>query len=357
MKAGLSKWRIAGYLLISLCFLLLSQASSDAAETILNLRINSVASVVHTSGGISGGGMGNLSISGTVQAVVKDGVIEFHTIDVTTSPADAFSSGIIPGFPGIIARTSAGFSFSGSKPYDNATGGGDFSGTISGAGFTLNGTVNAPCCDQYNYEFVLNGTIVCHDETACTTDTFDPAAGTCIHIPTAFCIDSINNNFTMLDDSGALLGGADDVRFTWDGTKKTSVECPQVPNATLSSSSLFLGHIWSAHDVAIYGPGTYTVYRDCPAGCPGCGKGTPITFAVGPGEIGLHVLLNWNTAKDIDLVNVLAPNSAFGPSPLWTDASHATPADKIWNWMSKDWTGNGINGMGISDEWHTAGTK
>jgi hypothetical protein len=294
--------------------------------------------------------MGDLSISGTLQAVLNDGVIEFHQIDATTGSA-GLSSGIIPGFPGTVAQTGAGLLFSGSKPYDNSTGGGDFSGTISGVGFTLNGTVNAPCCDQYNYEFVLKGTIVCDDDTACTTDTFDPVSETCIHVPTAVCIDTSNNNFTRLDDSGALLGGADDVRFTWDGTQKTSVECSQVPNATLFSSTPLLGHMWSAHDAAIYGPGTYTVYRGCPAGCPGCGKGTPITFVVGPGELGLHVLLDWNTAKDIDLVNVLTPNAAFGPSPLWTDASHPNPADKIWDWMSKDWDGDGINGMAMSDEW------
>lgn len=70
METCLSKWKVFGCLLISLCFLVLSSASSDAATTTYTLRINSSASVVHTTGGFSGQGMGDLSISGTFQAVV-----------------------------------------------------------------------------------------------------------------------------------------------------------------------------------------------------------------------------------------------------------------------------------------------
>jgi hypothetical protein len=347
MKASISKWRILGYLLLSVCFLLFSSSSSATANTTLTLRINSAASIVHTSGGFSGKGMGDLSISGMFQVVVTDGVITFHNINVTTNPATYPDPGtaIVPTYSGTATQTGAAFSFSGSKPYDKATDGGDFSGAINDIGFSMNGNFISPCCDQYNYQFVLNGTIVCDDDNACTTDTFDPSTGTCIHTPTAVCIDTYNNNFTMLDASGALVGGANDVHFTWDGTKKTSVECSQVPNATLSSSTPFLGLTWSTHDVAIYGPGTYTVYTGCPAGCPNCGIGTPITFTVGDNEIGGHILFDWNTTKNFNMVNVWTPKAAFEPSPMWTDASGSNPADKVWDWMSKDLDGDGINGM------------
>ena len=73
----------------------------------------------------------------------------------------------------------------------------------------------------------------------------------------AFAASSINNNFTMIDLGGGLAGGTNDVVFTWEGTKKTSVAASgQVSNATLSSSTPFYGVTWSAHDVTIYGPGT-----------------------------------------------------------------------------------------------------
>jgi len=76
-------------------------------------------------------------------------------------------------------------------------------------------------------------------------------------ITQAFAVSSINNNFTMIDPGGGLAGGTNDVVFTWEGTKKTSVAASgQVSNATLSSSTPFYGVTWSAHDVTIYGPGT-----------------------------------------------------------------------------------------------------
>ncbi len=156
---------------------------------------------------------------------------------------------------------------------------------------------------------------------------------------------SANNNFTMLDGQNNLFGGANDVIFIWDGTTKTSVTASgQVSNATISSSCPVYGNTWSAHDVAIYGPGTYTVYTDCPAGSPGCGSGTQITFTVGAGEIGGHLLLNLGGATDVDIVNVWKPNAVFAPSPLFMGGCGSNSASTIWGWMSKDVNGAGING-------------
>jgi hypothetical protein len=153
----------------------------------------------------------------------------------------------------------------------------------------------------------------------------------------------------MIDPDGATFGGTNDVVFTWDGTKKTSVECPQISNATIGSTCPFFGITWAAHDVAIYGPGTYTVYDGCPAGCPSCGIGTPISFTVGAGELGVHMLINWGGNNDIDVVNVWTPNAVFAPSAMWTGPCGANPADEVWNLMSKDWNGDGINGYPFVD--------
>ena len=80
----------------------------------------------------------------------------------------------------------------------------------------------------------------------------------------AFAVGSLYNNFTMLDPAGSLTGGTNDVVFTWDETTLTSVAVSgQVSNATLSSVTPFFAVLWVAHDVAIYGPGTYTVYTGC----------------------------------------------------------------------------------------------
>ncbi len=191
--------------------------------------------------------------------------------------------------------------------------------------------------------------IDCNDDNLCTADTCNPATG-CEHTLIGNCIvDTINNNFTMNQPDAVAFGGTNDVRFTWDGTMKTSVAVSgQVSNATISSACPFFGVTWSAHDVAIYGPGAYTVYTGCPAGSPGCGSGVPYTFTVNPGEIGGHMLFLWNGNDDIDVVNVWKPG-AFQPSDYWSGGCGSNPPDTIWDWMSYDWDGDGINGAGMVD--------
>ena len=162
-------------------------------------------------------------------------------------------------------------------------------------------------------------------------------------------VDTTNNNFTMLDAAGSFIGGTNDVHFTWDGTTKTSVDASgQVSNATISSICVFFGKTWDAHDVAIYGPGTYTVYDDCLSGSPGCGSGNPLTFTVGAGQLGGHMLFNWSGNNDIDVVDIWE-TGAFAPSPLWTGACGSNAADTAWDWMSTDWDGDGINGAPMTD--------
>jgi hypothetical protein len=176
------------------------------------------------------------------------------------------------------------------------------------------------------------------------------------------CVNSSNNNFTMIDPNNGLVGGTNDVHFTWDRTfmednntlagRDPVAVSGQESNATISSPCPFFGSTWTSHDVAIYGPGTYTVYAGCPAGSPGCKQGTPITFTVGEGELGGHMLFNWTTNKDIDVVDIWTPHAAFGPkSPMQTGAGGCGVGDpkKVWDLMSKDWDGDGVNGKGMVD--------
>jgi hypothetical protein len=193
--------------------------------------------------------------------------------------------------------------------------------------------------------------INCDDGNLCTLDTCDPMTG-CKHTPINNCavvVDTTNNNFTMIDPVGTTFGGTNDVHFTWNGTLKTSVAASgQVSNATISSTCPFFGHTWAAHDVAVYGPGTYTIYDGCAAGSPGCGSGYPVTFTVGAGQLGGHMLFYWNGSDNIDVVNVWQ-SGVFAPSVLWTGACGSNPATKVWDLMSTDWNLDGVNGAPMTD--------
>ncbi len=177
-------------------------------------------------------------------------------------------------------------------------------------------------------------------------------------------VSTSSNNFTMNQPNGTAFGGTNTVTFTWDGTLKTSVAASgQVSNGTIGSTCAFFGVTWSAHDVAIYGPGTYTVYDGCAAGSPGCGSGNVITFTVNPGEIGGHMLFNWNGNNNIDVVDVWKQGSFNQGAtlsqacidagniqpPMWTGACGSNSASKVWDWMSYDWDGDCVNGYGMTD--------
>ncbi len=107
---------------------------------------------------------------------------------------------------------------------------------------------------------------------------------------------NVNNNLTVVDLRHNLVGGANDVKFIWDGTLKTSVATSgQSYNATISSDCTFYGSTWWAHDVAIYGPGTYTIYTGCPARSPGCGESVSCSGAGCIGKTELKELFAaWN---------------------------------------------------------------
>lgn len=111
-------------------------------------------------------------------------------------------------------------------------------------------------------------------------------------------VNSNGNNFTMVSSANGIIGGTNDVVFTWDGTLYDAV--PAGPgaasNATMTSDEAFFNSFWDAHDIMLYGPGTYTVFDGCPAGDPGCGVGNAVNFTVGANQIGAHILFNWPAA-------------------------------------------------------------
>jgi hypothetical protein len=146
-------------------------------------------------------------------------------------------------------------------------------------------------------------------------------------------VGSTGNNFTLLAPGNTLVGGTNDVIFYWDGTLNTSV-AGAVANASLSSDQAFFGALWSAHDVTLYAPGTYTIYDGCPPGNAGCGIGNAVTFNVGPSQIGAHMLFDWPVGgsgpvnANMDVINVWNMNlpwAAENPaSPFYTGPDNGT---------------------------------
>jgi hypothetical protein len=95
-------------------------------------------------------------------------------------------------------------------------------------------------------------------------------------------VSTTGNNFTMLDPGNGITGGTNDVVFKWDETYRYNVAVSgNVSNATITSVTPFFAVPWFAHDVTIYGPGTYTFDTDCPPGEPGC-VGSTVSYKPKP---------------------------------------------------------------------------
>ena len=201
-------------------------------------------------------------------------------------------------------------------------------------------------------------------------------------------VGTVYGNFTMLDASGNVFGGTNDVVFTWDGISMHSSEADLSSNMTIVSNGPhpFFGAPWFAHHVRVFGPGTYSFEADnalCESkatspdaanagtrtlnsgaddidvtGCPGTGTATTITMTVATGQIGVHILFDYNGSFDIDVVNVYDMNAAWEDATgqgdklndLWTGASGAAPdPTSDWALVSRDVNGDAINGAPMVD--------
>ena len=188
---------------------------------------------------------------------------------------------------------------------------------------------------------------------------------------------TLGGNFTMLSSgSGVLIGGTNDVVFTWDGTFNNAV-VGAISNATLSSDEAFFGSLWDAHDVTIYGPGDYTVFDGCNPGDAGCGVGNAVDFTVSANQIGAHMLIDWPEGStqvgniNMDVINVWNHNTTWGiqnpTNPFFTgldNGSGCTTATEqpdcvidglpntnttVFGFVSTDFNDDGIAGAGMTD--------
>ena len=159
---------------------------------------------------------------------------------------------------------------------------------------------------------------------------------------TSAATSSINNNFTMLTGKGGFQGGTNDVAMTRDGTVFTSSSDYTGPgglsNMTLSSPTVFSGYNWTAHDIQVFAPGTYSFN-------PALGGGAAETgtqfLTVGAGQLGAHMLFDWNGNLNIDVSILWNANGVFGNDLI----QQTLTGTAVWNAVSIDGDANGIPGI------------
>jgi hypothetical protein len=126
-------------------------------------------------------------------------------------------------------------------------------------------------------------------------------------------------NFTMLSFEGAVVSGTNDVNMTWDGNAFNANSDYTGPgsasNVTASSTALFFGHAWTAHDIQIFTPGSYSFNTTLGGGTSESGI---LNATVGVGQLGMHMLFDWNGGLNIDMFVVFAQNSLFGSGLLYS---------------------------------------
>lgn len=180
------------------------------------------------------------------------------------------------------------------------------------------------------------------------------------------------SNFTMLDPSGKPFGGTNDITYSLNfSSLNTSVNgVLGIATNTLASAGPqpFYGSPWTAHHIRLFGPGTYVINTACSTSelengtCNANSDSTKnLTMVVGTGQIGAHMLFDWNGNPNIDVVNVWSTNAAWNQSPagtkndLWTAELWGGPTgfsvdpNTTWAYVSTDNGGDGINGAAMVD--------
>ncbi len=127
-------------------------------------------------------------------------------------------------------------------------------------------------------------------------------------------------NFTVLSPAGGVVGsGANDVIMIWDGgayNSSTDYTGPgSTANITLSTTTPFFSYAWTAHDVQMFAPGTYSF--DTTLG-GGTAESAMLSVTVGTGQLGMHMLWDWNGNFNVDVFIVFSQNSIFGSGLLFS---------------------------------------
>jgi len=128
-----------------------------------------------------------------------------------------------------------------------------------------------------------------------------------------------NANFTMLAANGGVVGGTNDVVMNWDGNGYTSssdyIGPGSAANVTANSTHAFFGHSWTAHDIQVFAPGSYSFDVTLGGGNPETGT---LNATVNAGQMGMHMLFDWNGNKNIDVFVVANQGAIFGGGLLYS---------------------------------------
>ncbi len=154
-------------------------------------------------------------------------------------------------------------------------------------------------------------------------------------------------NFTMLQPDGSIQpGGANDVVMTWDGNAYNNISdytgLTSVSNVTAVSDATFSSFLWTAHNIQVFTPGSYTFNTASPGGNAEAGN---LVLNVGTGQLGVHMLFDWGGAAatscgvancNIDVAVLAAPGVPFfgsGVGTFGTAASVCTApgSNCLWN--------------------------
>jgi hypothetical protein len=164
-------------------------------------------------------------------------------------------------------------------------------------------------------------------------------------------------NFTMLNGGGGMVGGTNDVDNAWDGggfnSSSDYTGVGSVSNVTASSTQPFNANTWTAHDIQVFVPGSYSFDTALDGGNNESGI---LNVTVPPGRLGMHMLFDWNANLNIDVFVVLAPDQVFG-SGIGTKqvSSNCTFYNLNCLWTGKGWAGqNNANAPSGNQVWMLA---
>ena len=131
--------------------------------------------------------------------------------------------------------------------------------------------------------------------------------------------------FTMLSAGGGTVGVDTTVTGSIGGG-----------TFSVASTTPFFGNVWTAHDGTTFGPGTYT-FNTADDGVSGP---TYTGVVVGAGQVGGHILFDWGTTTNIDVVMVWDVDCSSGTECVYTstDGIAGNPANP-----------DGVRGYGMLD--------
>jgi len=136
--------------------------------------------------------------------------------------------------------------------------------------------------------------------------------------------DNYTGNMTLLAANGGVVTGTNTIGMQWDGNAYNASSDYTGPGSATNASvtacctaggEILFGHTWTAHDIQIFVPGSYSFDVTLGGGNPEFGM---MSATVGAGQLGMHMLWDWNGNNNIDVFVVFAQNSIFGSGLLYS---------------------------------------